>query len=96
MQAEEKLRILYARKYKQMKSLDDKGAETLEAARTMLRALSTKIQIAFHVIDKMSISINKLRDEELWPQINDLVHRCVTILFSDEYIFFLSHAPLRI
>lgn len=75
VKAEEKLRLLYARKYKQMKSLDDKGAETLEAARTMLRALSTKIQIAIHVIDQMSISINKLRDEELWPQINDLVHR---------------------
>lgn len=75
VRAEEKLRILYARKYKQMKSLDDKGAETLETARTMLRALSTKIQIAIHVIDKMSTSINKLRDEELWPQINDLVHR---------------------
>lgn len=75
------MRILYARKCKQMKNLDDKGAETLkvEAARTMLRTLSTKIKIAIQVIDKMSLAINKLRDEELWPQINELVQRYMII-----------------
>ncbi|XP_031254595.1 nitrate regulatory gene2 protein-like isoform X2 [Pistacia vera] len=77
VKAEEKLRLLYARKCRQMKSMDEKGAETLkvDAARTMLRNLSTRIKIAIQVIDKMSISINKLRDEELWLHIRELVQR---------------------
>lgn len=60
-----------------MKSLDEKGADTLkvDAARTMLRTLSTRIKIAIQVIDKMSIAINKLRDEELWLHIRELVQR---------------------
>ncbi|TXG51942.1 hypothetical protein EZV62_021111 [Acer yangbiense] len=75
--AEEKLRILYARKCRQIRSLGAKGGESLkvDSIRTMIRTLSTQIKIAIQVIDKMSISINKLRDEELWPQINELVHR---------------------
>lgn len=62
-----------------MKSMDEKGAETLkvDAVRTMLRTLSTRIKIAIHVIDKMSIAINKLRDEELWLHIRDLVQRYI-------------------
>lgn len=62
-----------------MKSMDEKGAETLkvDAVRTMLRTLSTRIKIAIHVIDKMSIAINKLRDEELWLHITDLVQRYI-------------------
>ncbi|KAK2660865.1 hypothetical protein Ddye_007398 [Dipteronia dyeriana] len=77
VKAEEKLRILYARKCRQIRSLGEKDGESLkvDSIRTMIRTLSTQIKIAIQVIDKMSISINKLRDEELWPQINDLVHR---------------------
>ncbi|KAI9201566.1 hypothetical protein LWI28_025388 [Acer negundo] len=77
VKAEEKLRILYARKCRQIRSLGAKGGESLkvDSIRTMIRTLSTQIKIAIQVIDKMSISINKLRDEELWLQINELVHR---------------------
>ncbi|KAK3231962.1 hypothetical protein Dsin_003843 [Dipteronia sinensis] len=77
VKAEEKLRILYARKCRQIRNLGEKDSESLkvDSIRTMIRTLSTQIKIAIQVIDKMSISINKLRDEELWPQINELVHR---------------------
>ncbi|CAD6234777.1 unnamed protein product [Miscanthus lutarioriparius] len=35
--------------------------------------LSTKIRIAVRVIAKVSKKINKIRDDELWPQINALI-----------------------
>ncbi|KAL5847971.1 hypothetical protein ACOSQ3_011495 [Xanthoceras sorbifolium] len=77
VKAEEKLRIIYARKCRQIRNLDEKGGEKLkvDSIRAVIRTLSTQIKISIQVIDKMSISINKLRDEELWPQINELAHR---------------------
>lgn len=51
----------------------------IDSIRTAIRTISTQIKIAFQVIDRMSIAINQLRDEELWPQINELVHRYVIL-----------------
>lgn len=75
MQAEEKMRLLIAKNSKRLKLLDQKGAEPqkIDATRNLLRKLSTKIRIAVRVIAKISRKINKLRDEELWPQVNALI-----------------------
>ncbi|CAM0903360.1 unnamed protein product [Alopecurus aequalis] len=52
-----------------------KGAEAhkIDATRNLLRKLSTKLRIAVRVIAKVSRKINKVRDEELEPQLNTLI-----------------------
>ncbi|XP_050228335.1 protein ALTERED PHOSPHATE STARVATION RESPONSE 1-like [Mercurialis annua] len=75
---EEKLRIMLARSYRQIKNMVDKGAKgtnKADSAADLIRALSTKIKVAIHVIDRTSITINQLRDEELWPLISLLIQK---------------------
>ncbi|KDP24731.1 hypothetical protein JCGZ_25332 [Jatropha curcas] len=76
VKAEEKMRVLHDRKCRKLKHLDEKGAEAhkVDATRILIRNLSTKIRIAIQVVDKISVTINKIRDEELWPQLNELIH----------------------
>ncbi|XAR59884.1 hypothetical protein NMG60_11015883 [Bertholletia excelsa] len=72
---EEKMRVLHEKKCRKLKHLDERGAEAykVDATRTLVKDLSTKIRIALQVIDKISLNINKSRDEELWPQLNDFI-----------------------
>ncbi|KAJ4964220.1 hypothetical protein NE237_024159 [Protea cynaroides] len=79
VKSEEKMRVLHDRKQKRLRRLDEKGAEAdkVESTRTLVRDLSTKIRIAIQVVDKISITITRLRDEELWPQIHELIHGLV-------------------
>ncbi|XP_043713607.1 protein ALTERED PHOSPHATE STARVATION RESPONSE 1-like [Telopea speciosissima] len=76
VKAEEKMRVLHDRKRKRLLRLDKKGAEAhkVDSTQTLVRNLSTKIRIAIQVVDKISVKITKLRDEELWPQLNELIH----------------------
>ncbi|OMO85489.1 hypothetical protein COLO4_21593 [Corchorus olitorius] len=77
VKAEEKMRIIHAKKCRQMRSLEQKGgdARSVESTRNMIRALSTKMRVAVQVIDKIAISINKQMDEELWPELTELIQR---------------------
>jgi hypothetical protein len=86
MQAEEKMRLLISKNSKRLKLLDQKGAEPqkIDATRNLLRKLSTKIRIAVRVIAKISRKINKLRDEELWPQVNALIQGYAPLLAQGE------------
>ncbi|KAM0007533.1 hypothetical protein Hdeb2414_s0139g00810401 [Helianthus debilis subsp. tardiflorus] len=72
---EEKMRVLHEEKKLRLVRLDEKGAEhhKVDATRTLIRSLSTKIRIAIQVVDKIAQKINTLRDEELWPQLNDFI-----------------------
>lgn len=74
-QVEEKMRVDHERKSIKMKHMDVRGSEShkVEAARTLVRSLSTKIKVAIQVVDKISMRINRLRDEELWPQLHDFI-----------------------
>ncbi|CAH9125979.1 unnamed protein product [Cuscuta epithymum] len=76
VKVEEKMRVLHERKSLRLKQLSEKGAETqkVDVTRTLVRSLSTKIRIAIQIVDKISEKISKLRDEELWPQLNDFIH----------------------
>ena len=69
------MRLLLAKNSKRLKLLDQQGAEAhkIDATRNLLRKLSTKIRIAMRVIAKVSRKINKVRDEELGPQLNTLI-----------------------
>lgn len=75
LQAEEKMRVIHEKKSRKLKRLDERGAEADKVAstRTLIRSLSTKIRIAIQSIDRISVKINNLRDEDLWPQINELI-----------------------
>lgn len=75
VKAEEKMRVIHEKKSRKLKRLDERGAEADKVAstRTLIRSLSTKIRIAIQSIDRISVKINKLRDEDLWPQINELI-----------------------
>ncbi|EXB56345.1 hypothetical protein L484_024887 [Morus notabilis] len=78
VKAEEKLRIIHQRKLQELKYLDKEGgnkAQKANSTRALLRDLTTKLNIAFQIVDRISIAINKLRDEEFWPQIMELNHR---------------------
>ncbi|CAN8271296.1 unnamed protein product [Cochlearia groenlandica] len=76
VKAEEKLRLLHEKKLWKLKRLDERSADApkVDSTRTFVRSLSTKIRIAIQVVDKVSVTINKIRDEELWLQLNELIH----------------------
>lgn len=69
------MRLLLAKNAKRLKYLDLKGAEAqkIDTARNMVRKLSAKLRISVRIITKVSKRINRVRDEELWPQINALI-----------------------
>lgn len=75
MQAEEKLRVTHEKKLRNLKRLEERGAEDqkVDSTRKLVRSLSSKIRIAIQVVDKISIRINKIRDEELWLQLNEMI-----------------------
>lgn len=75
LQSEEKMRVDHDRKVDKLKRLDERGAEAhkVDTTRTLIRSLSTKIGMAIQVVDKISVTVNKIRDEELWPQLNELI-----------------------
>ncbi|ESQ53582.1 hypothetical protein EUTSA_v10024384mg [Eutrema salsugineum] len=75
VKAEEKLRVAHEKKLRKLKRLDQRGAEAnkVDTTRKLVRDMSTKIRIAIQVVDKISVTINKIRDEDLWPQLNALI-----------------------
>lgn len=81
LQVEEKMRVLHERKLRRLKRLDEKGAEAhkIETTRSLVRSLSTKIRISIQVVDKISVKINKVRDEDLWPQLNEFIQGYIFI-----------------
>ena len=78
------MRMSHERKRHQLKRLHERGAEAqkVEAIQTSINTLSTNLKIAIQVVDKISETINKIRDEELWPQVNELIQGYVRILLE--------------
>jgi thermostable 8-oxoguanine DNA glycosylase len=76
----EKIRGLYDQKRKEQKRLYYSGAEAhkLEAMEICVKKQSTKVTIAIQIVNNISKSINKLRDEELFPQTHEIVKGYVT------------------
>lgn len=56
--------------------LDAQGAEAskIDATRASIRKLLTKINVCIKAVEAISTRIHKLRDEELLPQLTELVH----------------------
>ncbi|CAL9069700.1 protein ALTERED PHOSPHATE STARVATION RESPONSE 1-like [Musa acuminata AAA Group] len=75
VRAEEKMRLLLRRSHKELRRMIERGAEAhkINSTRSLIDKLSTKIRIAIQVVDSISKKINRLRDEELWPRMTELV-----------------------
>ncbi|XVF64541.1 hypothetical protein PTKIN_Ptkin09bG0177000 [Pterospermum kingtungense] len=73
---EERLRVIYEKKCKRLRMLDVQGAEAskIDATRTSIKKLLTKIDVCIKAVEAISTRIHKLRDEELQPQLTELVH----------------------
>lgn len=89
------MRLAHEKKCRKLKRLDERGAEPykVEATRTLIRSLSTKIRMAIQVVDKISVTINKIRDEELWPQLNELIQGYVNMCIFSKNHFLFSCSP---
>ncbi|EPS73984.1 hypothetical protein M569_00764 [Genlisea aurea] len=76
VKVEERLRVMYEKQYQKLRALDAKGAETskIDAARSSIRRLLTKLEMSIKAIDAISSRIHKLRDEELQPQIAEIIY----------------------
>nr|VDD21583.1 unnamed protein product [Brassica oleracea] len=79
VKGEEKLRSIYEEKCKSLKKMDTHGAEAtkIEATRAYIKKLLMKIDISIRSVDSISKRIHKLRDEELQPQLTQLIHGLV-------------------
>ncbi|KAL4278642.1 hypothetical protein GQ457_03G032490 [Hibiscus cannabinus] len=73
---EERLRVIYERKCNKLRMLDNQGAESskIDATRASIRKLLTKIDVCIKAVEAISTRIHKLRDEELHPQLTNLVY----------------------
>ncbi|KAK8959505.1 hypothetical protein KSP40_PGU021095 [Platanthera guangdongensis] len=81
---EEKLRFFYDREYTRLKALDGRGAESgkIDATRVTINKLTTKISITIKSVYAISRRIHKLRDEELRPQLVELIHGLIRMWSS--------------
>lgn len=71
----EKVRIAYEKKCMQLRNQDVKGDDpsVLDKTRTAIRDLHTQIKVSIHSVEAVSKRIETLRDEELQPQLLELV-----------------------
>lgn len=56
--------------------MDEQGAESskIDATQASIRRLLTKLNVCIKAIDAIAHRIHKLRDEELQPQVAELIH----------------------
>lgn len=71
----EKVRIAYDKKCKQLRNQDVKGDDpsAVDKTRAAIRDLHTQIKVSIHSIEAISKRIETLRDEELQPQLVELI-----------------------
>ncbi|TKY72742.1 serine carboxypeptidase 2 [Spatholobus suberectus] len=71
----ERVRIAYEKKCKQLRNLDVKGEDPscADKTREVIRDLDTQITVSIHSVEAISRRIEALRDEELHPQLLELV-----------------------
>lgn len=74
-QSGEKVRIAYEKKCNQLRNQDVKGEDpsSVEKTRSAMRDLHTQIKVSIHSVEAVAKRIETLRDEELQPQLLELV-----------------------
>ncbi|KAI3685552.1 hypothetical protein L6452_34800 [Arctium lappa] len=78
---EERLRLVYDNMCKRLKDLDARGAESskIDDAQASVRRLLTKLDVCIKAIDAIASKIQKVRDEELQPQVTELIYGCLVV-----------------
>ncbi|XP_028770438.1 uncharacterized protein LOC114727834 isoform X1 [Neltuma alba] len=78
---EEKLRILYEKRYKRLRDLDGHGAESdkINDAWASVRHMQSEINIAVASISVVSREIDKLRDQKLLPELYKLIEGLIKL-----------------
>ncbi|KAJ3683236.1 hypothetical protein LUZ60_013463 [Juncus effusus] len=78
---EEKLRAEYDRKYGRLKYLDEHGAEwtVLNSTSETVKSLQNKISVAIKSVESISKQIHRIRDQELQPQLAELVQGLIRL-----------------
>ncbi|KAM0032563.1 hypothetical protein Hdeb2414_s0016g00476421 [Helianthus debilis subsp. tardiflorus] len=76
VKGEERLRVIYEKMCKRLNELDAKGAESskIDATQASIRRLMTKLNVSVKAIDAISCEIHKVRDQELQPQVSELIY----------------------
>lgn len=95
-QDEERLRAIYEKKFKRLKTLDNLGAESskIDATRASIRKLQTKINICIRTAETIMGRIHKLRDNELQPQLAALIngYQIASLIYcANFYLSFLAN-----
>ncbi|THF99582.1 nitrate regulatory gene2 protein-like [Camellia sinensis] len=77
VRAGERVRIAYEKKCSQLRNQDVKGDDpsSVDKTRSAIRDLHTQIKVSIHSVEAVSKRIETLRDEELQPQLLELVKR---------------------
>lgn len=73
--AGERVRVAYEKKCKQLRNQDVKGEgpSVVQKTRSTIRDLHTQIKVSIHSVEAVSKRIETLRDEELQPQLLELI-----------------------
>ncbi|GKV20549.1 hypothetical protein SLEP1_g30650 [Rubroshorea leprosula] len=71
----EKVRIVYEKKYKQLRNQDVKGEDpfAIDKTRMAIRNLDTQTKVSLQSVETITKRIEALRDEELQPQLLELL-----------------------
>ncbi|KAM0017770.1 hypothetical protein Hdeb2414_s0027g00691751 [Helianthus debilis subsp. tardiflorus] len=75
VKAGERIRIAYDKKCAQLRNHDAKGDDhsSVHKTRTAIRDLHTQIKVSIHSVEAVSKRIETLRDQELQPQLLELI-----------------------
>ncbi|CAL9211781.1 protein ROLLING AND ERECT LEAF 2-like [Musa acuminata AAA Group] len=75
VKAGERIRIAFEKKYMQLRNQDVHGEEpsAVEKTRAVVRDLHTRLKVSIHSVESVSKRIETLRDEELHPQLIELL-----------------------
>ena len=85
LQAGERLRIEYEKRLTHLRNQDVKGEEpsSVDKTRAALRSLHTRLKVSIHTVQSISRRIEVLRDEELHPQLMELIHGYASVRYRD-------------
>lgn len=74
-QSGERIRIAYEKKCMLLKNQNSRGEDPsiLHKTRAVVRDLHTQIKVSMHSVESVSKRIETLRDEELQPQLMELI-----------------------
>ncbi|KAL6900770.1 hypothetical protein ACP4OV_005446 [Aristida adscensionis] len=108
VKAGERLRIEYEKRLTHLRNQDVKGEEpsSVDKTRAALRTLHTRLRVSIHTVQSISRRIEVLRDEELHPQLMELIrglsrmwramaerHKAQKRTIEDTKLLFHQHHP---